>query len=715
MNQLNFYADAKAFDFNKITLVIYSDARFSINSFVLLKNGKKFKSIYPTKRSSLHMIYYYEFLLDEKLELGNLYTISLGTHVGEVNIDLSPLAQLATFDDLFAYDGDDLGANYDKKSTTFALWAPLANRVILKYAKHNSDNFHLVEMHRYDKGVYRIKIDGDLDGARYQYIVNNYGHVVEALDPYGKSSTANSQYSVVIDLKRLVAINTHRDKLPFFKSNCHAIIYEASVRDLTSFDGTDIVNKGKFLGLIEKNRRSKGGNKAGFDYLVSLGFTHLQLLPVQDFANVDELLPRHKYNWGYDPLQYFTIEGSYSTDPQDPYSRMREFKKMIGAFHKAGIRINLDVVYNHVFEVEYSLFEKIVPNYYFRRNSDGSRASHSGCGNDFASERKMARKLILDSIKFLLDVYDIDGLRFDLMGLIDVNTMKEVATLVKSIRPDAMLYGEGWNMGGKTFDNSPLATLENANLLPNYAFFNDRYRNIVKGLGQGTYLEENGFLFGNKNFLDGFKFVYTGSCIDQIYPRLFAKASQSINYVECHDNGTIFDVIDQTLPNETMEDKIGRLSLINKTILLSYGIPFFHMGQEIGLSKHFHTNTYNEGDFYNQFNYDIMDERIELVRYFKNYIKMRKELSFLRIDEPEIIDALIKYPPFSDGLQIDFQDELLHDFRAFKIFINPYHHVMYYDLKDDFNIYHPDYKNSDYIKVSNLMVAPLSALMLFKD
>ena len=710
-----FYTSAIAQDFNHLQLVIYSEIQLDIKSFVLLKDGNKFKILSPKRRASLHALYFYEFLLNEDLVLGHQYSITFGSDFNDVIINLSNLPQNEKFDELYSYDGSDLGPTYHPNYTEFALWAPLAHRVCLKIARPNEEEFSYYMLKRNERGVYRIKLMGDYDGARYRYIVNNFGNEKEVIDPYAKSGLGNSSYSSVIDINKIKDIPSNRENLPFFKSNCHAIIYEASVRDMTIHPHTDIVNKGKFLGMIEEDKKTRKGHPAGYDYLTSLGFTHLQLLPVLDFANVDEYAIKNKYNWGYDPIHYFTLEGSYSSNPDDPYARMIEFKKLIGAYHKAGIRINLDVVYNHVYEVEYSLYERIVPNYFFRRESDGRRSNQSWCGNVFASEKRMGRKLILDSIKFLFDVFDIDGLRFDLMGLMDVNTMKEISTLVRSVRPDAMLYGEGWNMGANTMDNSPLATMDNAHLLPEYGFFNDRYRNIVKGLGQETHLEENGFLLGNNNFLDGFKFVYSGSCINRLYPKLFVKASQSINYVECHDNGTIFDVIDRSLDKENVEDKLNRLLLINKTILMSFGVPFFHMGQEIGLSKNFHTNTYNEGDLYNQFDYDVYDKRYHLIEHFSNAIKMRKELSFLRIDESETIDKMLSYLPCDDALLIDFKGELLHKYDSFKIFINPYLKTIYYDLNDHYTIYYPLVKEADKsIKVNHAMIPPLCAELFFK-
>lgn len=707
------YASAKAKDFNSIELLLSSTYSFVGKKFCLYINGNYYKDIVPSKRSSFQGVYHFEFFLNEEIQLGNLYSIDINDIHRLVIVEVSPLAKLKKFDEMYYYSGSDLGPTYSKEATSFALWAPLSDRVILKIAKDGSEEFALHEMKRSDRGVYRLTLTGDYDKAKYVYIVHNFGYLVEAADPYAKSSFANGKYSAVVNLSRLDSIEENVDKLPFFRSNCHAIIYEAHVRDMTIQNYTNIENKGKFLGMIERGRTTKKGYPAGFDYLKSLGFTHLQLLPCHDYGSVDELGKGNIYNWGYDPIHYFVLEGSYSTNPDDPYARMIEFKKLVSEFHKEGIRINLDVVYNHVYDGFKSIFEKIVPNYYFRTNNEDRLTNCSGCGCDVASERPMVRKMILDSIGFLVDTYSIDGLRFDLMGIMDVPTMKEIENLVLSKKSDFMLYGEGWNMGSKTMDNSPLATMDNAALLPRYAFFNDRYRNIAKGIGMDTHLAENGFLFANRDFLHGFKFVYMGSCVNVTYPKIFTKASQSLNYVECHDNGTIFDVIDRSL-NESKEDKINRLNLINKTLALSFGIPFYHMGQEIGQSKKYLTNTYNAGDEYNQFDYRLLEERYESVEKFRLHMIARKELSFLRIDEPETIEKMVSYLDFEDGLLIDFNGEYLHKYDSFKIFINPYKKVMYYNLDGDYTIYYPNLEENNKLMVHNVMVAPLTTYIVYK-
>ncbi len=578
---------------------------------------------------------------------------------GEVLISVLDAVDFPDFDKLYFYEGDDLGATYYPEYTSFKLWAPLANEVTLVL------NEKKMLMKRKEKGIFSLIVDGDYDEAKYYYLVNNDDKVVRVVDPYAKSSSFNATYSNVIDLAK-IEMTMYDETLPPLNSYLDAIIYEANVRDMTSDKSSDILNKGKFLGLIEKNRKTKNNNPAGFDYLVSLGFTHLQLMPVQDFNTKDELDTEHNYNWGYDPVQYFALEGSYSTEPNNPYSRMIEFKKVVRDFHRYGIRVNLDVVYNHVYEGKTSIFNKVVPNYYFRREN-GQFMNHSYCGSEVASERAMARKLIIDSLSFLVNVYHVDGFRFDLMGLLDVPTMNMIAAKLKAIDPNIMLYGEGWDMCSKTSDGSKLATMYNANELPDYAFFNDQYRNIVRGSGGTAFLDNNGYMLGNTSLKEDFKYVYAGSCFNIGKEQLFTSIKQSLNYFECHDNATLFDVIKNSTQ---VHEPIRLVKKMNKLLMLSFGIPFVHAGQEIALSKFKHSNTYNEGDKFNKFSYDILDERFDMVTAFKAYIKARKELAIFHIDDLITIDKNVDYIDHDDILEIKIKD-VKNSENVYHIYINP--------------------------------------------
>ena len=531
--------------------------------------------------------------------------------------DVTKLALLFNFDDIYAVE-DELGPICHDDYTIFRLWAPFASCVELSIDKKT------YQLQRLDRGVYEIRLDGDLDGHLYHYevVVNGEKHIVN--DPYAKSSNANAKESAVINIARLISSFKN---IPVEKtySKLKSSIYELHVRDFTIHQSTNIEHKGQYLGLTEEGRSTKLNHPCGLDYLKFLHVSHVQLLPVLDFGSVDEI--KGGYNWGYDPVSFFALEGSYSTDPNNPKVRMVEFREMIDSLHKAGLRVNLDVVYNHIYKGVTNSLNVITPHY-FLREENGKLANHSWCGCDFASERKMARRLIKESIDFLMKVYDIDGFRFDLMGLIDLQTMKEVASLILSNKKEALVYGEGWDMNAVTFKNERLSTIKNSHELPDVSFFNDTYRDIMRGHGGHAKLDANGFLLGNVSYQDGFKFAYLGSSKNLTYPKLFDHPSQSINYVECHDNATIYDVLSESTEDI---DLLRTVKLFNKVIMCSIGIPFIHMGQEIGLSKHNQRNTYNLGDYYNQMDYDLLDERYDMAQSFRHYNLARQHADFLDV------------------------------------------------------------------------------------
>ncbi|MCR5332908.1 MAG: type I pullulanase [Bacilli bacterium] len=600
------------------------------------------------------------FHIEEEVEVLGHECIVKTFEFGEKHLNVNKAIDFYDFDHRYYYDGNDLGLTYSPQHSEFKLWAPLAYHVGL-LIKGNE-----YEMLRIENGVFALSLDGNFEGEKYRFAIYQNGERIETIDPYAKASSSNGQYSFVIDRAK-IEMDMYEENLPEMNSYLDAIIYELNVRDMTIDEHANIEHKGKFLGLIEKGRTTKGGNPAGFDYITSLGITHIQLMPVLDFVTVDESNPGKKYNWGYDPQQYFTLEGSYATNPDDPYSRIKEFKRLVREFHRYGIRVNLDVVYNHVYEAKLSNFQKIVPNYFFRRDEDGNFMNHSFCGNEVASERAMVRKLIVDSIKYLMEEYHVDGFRFDLMGLMDVATMQEIERVARNIKKDVMLYGEGWDMCAETSDDTPLANMNNSEMLPTYAFFNDRYRNIVRGPGHGAKLEETGYILGNIDYLSGFKFAYFGGVNDVTYPPIFDTLSQSLNYVECHDNATLYDVIKRSTD---IEDATRLIKKVNKVLLFSFGIPFFHAGQEIGLSKYNHSNTYNEGDKFNKFRYDVLDERIALSNSFKAFVRARKAIKLFSVDDIELVKDRVELIEEDDILHIVIRD-IKENEPTYHIFVNP--------------------------------------------
>lgn len=654
------YLSARLVEERLIRLVIFSSSSFDRNlGAKLIVDLEKEIPLKAAKTTSIQATMLVDFRFDEDIELGHNYTIAIPSF-GEVAVDVSEATQFPSFDEKYSYDGDDLGATYSKKSTSWAVWAPLASSVILIVKKYGEEGYHYKRMTRTDKGVYRVTLEGDYEKAAYRYWVVNSGKDKVVADPYAKSSYANGKYSAVIDEKAFKYVS-YRKNLPVLHSPTDAIIYESNVRDLTIDKHSDIVHKGKYLGLTEKGRKTEGGHPAGLDYLKYLGITHLQLQPLQDFATVDELEPLKKYNWGYDPSSYFSPEGSYCTDPNEPYTRVQELLDMVSALHESGIRVVLDVVYNHVYEYMTSMYEQLVPNYFFRHNPwTGRLANTSGCGDDVASERPMARKLILDSIRHWVNFYHLDGLRFDLMGILDVKTLLEVEKICKKKHSDFLLYGEGWNMGGDV--NEPLGHMGNYRLLPNYAFFNDEYREVAKN-----------YLSGNLDAKWHYKYVSMGSCVEYDgHGKKYLNCSQSLNYVECHDNGVFFDLVSQRRGHLATEEKLEYCKLALGAVVTAFGIPFIHAGQEIGQSKFGEENTYNMPDEYNLFSYKLLDERWEMAHFAHDIIALRKNMRFFHHDDPKTIADLVEFQDINGGYRMYFISEsAIAPFKEFDVFINP--------------------------------------------
>lgn len=695
-----------------IEVVVFSHASADDLTFLLDENGGASQPLMNIENRKSDEATIYLLQAASEIVLGNRYEVNIPS-LGSFPLNVERATEFDSFDELYVYRGNDLGSTYHRTHTEFALWAPLASSVEVKYLVRGKW-IHLA-MQRGGNGVYRVSIKGNLDGVLYAYVVTNSGVAKEAVDPYGRLSTLNGSASVVCNPSR-ADIDLRTDRLTKLECYTDAIIYETSVRDMTSDEASNIVSKGTFKGLYEKNRRTKGGNPAGYDYLKYLGITHLQLLPIMDFATIDEENPASSYNWGYDPAQYFVPEGSYASDRSDPYSRLVDLKKMISSFHEDGMRINMDVVFNHVYRHSSSTFEKIVPNYFFRRDSKGAISNHSSCDNDMASERPMVRKLIVDACLYYVREFGVDGFRFDLMGLIDIATIEAIRDEIIKIRPDFMFYGEGWEMGHGADEKLRFASLAHVRELPDIAFFNDWFRDTARGSTYHDNMSPRGYLLDASEHREGFKYVFAGSVIDMCLPSRFLSPRQSINYVECHDNGTLFDKLEVALGEETIEQRLERIKLINSAVMTSLGVPFFHMGQECGLSKNGQQNTYNIGDELNRMDYRLVDERMSMVEHFRELVKLRKGLNLLRLDDVDAIERLISFRDLgSDGVMVSFADvSEIAPFRRCQIFFNPSRETIYHDFDDYYQFYFASSGNVEKAMMfaKHLMIKPLSMVIL---
>ncbi len=617
------------------------------------------------------------------INIGREYSV-FEEHALSVPLQFRYIVKTEKFNKLFFSDRDDFGAIVDRDVTKFVLWAPTANDVSLILNPYGLKEIH--PMVRAQNGVWEISIPRNLHLANYLYLVNVNGKVVETIDPYGRSSIANHKASSVIDYK-YIDVDFKDEKLAEFKSYTDAIIFETSVRDFSSDWNTTIKNKGKFLGMIEKEATTIGEHKVGFDYFKSLGATHIQIMPVNDFSSTDELFPNRFYNWGYDPVQYNTLEGAYSSSPNDSLSRVVEFSKVISAFHSAGIRVNIDVVYNHMFDIAQSSFDKIVPYYYFRSDLNGNLSNGSFCGNDIDTKIPMARKFIIDSLIHIIKDYHVDGFRFDLMGIIDLETMLEVCKKLKAIKADIMIYGEGWNMP-TMLDNSEKTIIENANLLPDIAFFNDYYRDNVKGPTASDRKMVRGYSLGDGNYRDAFKAALVANTQGEFGSKMFDFPSQSISYVEAHDNMTLWDKINVACKDESLELKIKRQKFTNATVALSQGISFYHMGQEFCRTKNGEDNSYRSSDSVNMIDYNRMVEFKEVVDYTRDVIKLRRTIPVFNFTSTYQISSKVYFDDLDNGRVLMRIKNIsnITEYEEILVYFNPFNSSAKYKLDADYTL-----------------------------
>ena len=708
---MNSYLNAKLVSWRKISVSLFTNIpRPEIVHVNLYKNEKFYKKYSISKLNSIARLYLFDLPLDEDYELGASYHLLVDSFP-RINVDISEVPDFPDFDDRFYYDGDDLGPIYQKEMTSFKVWAPLAESVFIKLIDLNNHE-QIKAMKREDKGIYHLDVQGDLLNYKYHYIVNNSGVVNECNDIYAKGVSLNSEYSVVIDYDSLLKkenIKPQR-KIPHYVD---ALIYETHIRDINEGNYNDVVNKGKYLGFVEEGRKTQGGHPAGLDYIKYLGVSHVQVLPVLDFNSPNDLDNKNWYNWGYDPLSFFALEGSYSLKPEDAFSRLLEFREMVDKLHQNDLRIVIDVVYNHVYMWENSAFEKIVPHYYFRKRRNGLLANASGCGDDFASERKMARKIIVDSIKYLFSHFDIDGLRFDLMGLLDIKTVKEAYDAAKKIKNDIMFYGEGWNMGDE-LPKDERAAMANASKLLDFAFFNDAYRDIIKGPSSPFNLHEKGYICGNTDYVYGVDFAFHASVLNLSYQPLFETANQSLNYLECHDNNTLFDKL--LVSNAQEEEKVllDRVTFANSILLLSFGIPFIHMGQEIGLSKDGLDNTYNVVGV-NNMDYRLVDERFDMVNRFRLMNILARKLGYVSLYQKDDMKDFFTISHWDNGIYslVAKNKNIIEQEKEFVILINPTNKAISFELDDYYSVVEGDCKGQE-INTKNGFLPGCNLLMLFK-
>ena len=553
------------------------------------------------------------------------------------------------FEAKFTYHGNDLGAIWSPEKTCFRLWAPTADAVSIQLYRGGDasikDELTQFPMKQDIHGTWYAQYPGDLNGVYYTYLVTHGSNVVEACDPYARTTGVNGMRAMVIDLSSTNPEGWDADTDPHAEcAVTDAVIYELHVRDLSIDKSSGILQKGKFLGLIESGTTTPSGIPTGLDHIKDLGITHLHLLPVYDFGSVDEKkLDKAQFNWGYDPVNYNVPEGSYSTDPYHGEVRVREMKQMIKGLHDNGISVVMDVVYNHVYDAKNFCFSKIVPDY-FSRTKHGTYSNGSGCGNDTASERSMVRKYIVDSVCYWADEYHFDGFRFDLVGLLDTVTINEIVQSVHKKHPNVIFYGEGWDIPTELTKNCDLTIQKNSKMTPGFAYFNDTIRDSLRG--SVFFSDALGFITGGKKFKEDLACCFKG------LPHWCADPKQTVNYASCHDNNTLIDRIALAATEHTFDEQVRMNKLAAVFYMLSQGIPFLHAGEEMLRSKPdgkggVIENSYNSPDSVNSIKWNLLEKKAyrDTHQYYKGLIAFRKAHPALRFTTArEILDHVEEVP-----------------------------------------------------------------------
>jgi pullulanase len=546
------------------------------------------------------------------------------------------------------YEGNDLGVFWTPEKTIVKIWAPTAKMVEFRLYKDGKtgEAFHKTQLQASGDGTWAMILTGDYEGRFYTFRINDGEWLDETPDIYARCVGINGLRGVIFSPAKTNPEGWENDQRPELESFTNAVIYETHVRDFSISESSGIQHKGKFLGFTEEGTQSPQGLPTGLSHLKELGITHVHLLPVNDFFTVDEEKPLEKYNWGYDPLHYNSLEGSYATNSYDGTTRIKEFKKLVQALHAAGIGVVLDVVYNHTYFAKESVFNQTVPGYFYRQKPDGSFANASGCGNELATERTMVRKYIINSLKYWAEEFHIDGFRFDLMGIYDLETMK----IIREELPGLLLYGEGWAADQSPMPEEHRAVKANLSKLPGIAAFNDDFRDALKGnhsskktkgFVSGLDLREEAVKFGVVAALHHPQIVY--DYVETSKQPWGTQPEQCVNYASCHDNYTLWDKLKSSSPKSSDEEMRKMVKLAGALVLTSQGIPFLHSGMEFCRTKGGNPNSFKSPDTVNQIDWSRKKEYYDVFEYYRNLIQLRKNHPAFRMTDARQIQEYIHF------------------------------------------------------------------------
>ncbi|MCM1105510.1 MAG: type I pullulanase [Blautia sp.] len=600
------------------------------------------------------------------LDLSKTYSLAI-TGLEGAQLSFGRIYTSEAFEQLYTYDGE-LGAVYSAAGTKFVLWSPSATSVKLAlYGTDGSDYTsaaaQTLNMERGEKGSWTVTVPGDLNGTFYNYLVTVGGRENEVVDPYAKAVGVNGDRGMVIDLDTTNPQGWAADVKPALANATDAIIYEMHIRDFSIDDsaGVSSANQGKYAGVWESGTTIPGEQTSvstGVDHLKELGVNVVHILPSFDYASVDETnLETPQFNWGYDPKNYNVPEGSYSSDPYAGGVRIEEFKQMVMELHKAGIRVVMDVVYNHTAASNDSNLNLAVPNYYYRQNAAGGFSNGSGCGNEMASDRSMCGRLIEDSVLYWAQEYHIDGFRFDLMAVHDIDTLKSIRAKLDTVDSSILMYGEGWTGGDCALDSELQATKANTVKFDNLqiAAFSDDIRDGIKGHVFNA--EGQGFISGGEDYEETVKFgIVASTRNDQIdYSKVkngtqpwANQPYQTISYVSAHDNLTLWDKLHTSNKSNSEEEILAMNKMAAAIVYTSQGIPFMQAGEELARTKtnadgSFNENSYNSPDSVNAIDWTRKITYSDLYEYYKGLIAMRKEHKAFHMNSTANIQAGIRF------------------------------------------------------------------------
>ncbi|MGG9964075.1 type I pullulanase [Ferruginibacter sp. SUN106] len=533
------------------------------------------------------------------------------------------------------YTGKDLGLTYTPNRSTFKIWAPTATNAQLKVYSQplGGAPTQTIDLKKATQGTWVATLSGNYVGSYYTFCVQQDGKwLAEVPDPYAKAVGTNGKRAMVVDLNQTNPTGWAKDKGPQLQHATAAIIYELHIRDASIAASSGITHKGKYAGLTETGTKNPAGQSTGLDHLKELGVTHIHLLPFFDYNSVDESdTGKPQYNWGYDPLNYNTPEGSYASNAADGAVRIKELKQLVQAFHKKGLALVMDVVYNHTGTTEQSNFNQLVPGYYYRHNKNGKLSDATACGNETASEQPMMRKFMIESVLYWAREYHIDGFRFDLMGVHDIETMNQISAALHKLNPNILIYGEGWTAGASPLPDSLRALKQNAAQLKGIAVFSDDIRDGIKG--SVFEAADRGFASGDTNKAESVRFgIVAATQHPQIkYNKVnyskkpyAATPANTISYAECHDNNTLWDKLAISAPKATVAQRTQMHKLALSMVLTSQGISFLHAGTEFLRSKKGIENSFNAGDSINAIDWNLKTTNKEVYNYVQGLIAMRK-------------------------------------------------------------------------------------------